>query len=165
MFSIPIHSLEQRTAFIDRLARRPDSLAHRAGDEPNAPIGVRAARLVRVGGGRILRRGAAVSVASGVASTSTVEVNFAALAGAFARRLHDVDAFTVTSDQSERYARALALTTPRSRRSLYLTTRSIFVTDVEHVAAFNRVFAEVFGAPAGTDRHREGEIARVLAPA
>ena len=34
---------------------------------------------------------------------------------------------------------------PVSRRRLYWTARAVFVSDPAHVAAFDRVFAEVFG--------------------
>ncbi|MDX6717998.1 MAG: hypothetical protein QOJ63_252 [Solirubrobacteraceae bacterium] len=58
-----------------------------------------------------------------------------------------------------RYARALQLDMPRSRRSLYYLTREIFVTDAGQVATFDLMFAQVFGKPAGADRHREGATA------
>ncbi len=67
------------------------------------------------------------------------------LACAFSQRLHDA-ALPVTPAQSVQYATALHLATPVSRRRLYFLTRAIFVTDLEQVTTFNRVFAEIFGA-------------------
>ena len=51
----------------------------------------------------------------------------------------------MTPDRAVGFARALALTRPVSRRRLYWTARSVFVSDQAQVAAFDRVFAEVFG--------------------
>jgi uncharacterized protein len=73
------------------------------------------------------------------------EVDLPALASAFSQRLHEAGV-PVTPSQTEQYTRALKLTKPVSRRRLYCTTRAIFVTGFQQVAAFNRVFAEVFGA-------------------
>jgi uncharacterized protein with von Willebrand factor type A (vWA) domain len=72
------------------------------------------------------------------------------LACAFSQRLHDAD-MPVTPTQSVQYATALHLATPVSRRRLYFMTRAIFVTDLEQVATFNRVFAEIFGARGKTE--------------
>src|SRR5918998_6743056 len=73
------------------------------------------------------------------------EVDLPGLASAFSQRLHEAGV-PVTPSQTEQYTRALKLTKPVSRRQLYCTTRAIFVTGFQQVAAFNRVFAEVFGA-------------------
>jgi uncharacterized protein with von Willebrand factor type A (vWA) domain len=72
------------------------------------------------------------------------------LACAFSQRLHDAD-MPVTPAQSVQYAAALHLATPVSRRRLYFVTRAIFVTDLEQVATFNGVFAEIFGARGKTE--------------
>jgi uncharacterized protein with von Willebrand factor type A (vWA) domain len=77
----------------------------------------------------------------------TFDVDAAALATAVGQRLHQAD-MEVTPRQSEHYARSLQLAKPSSRRELYHTTRAIFVTDLDQVATFDRVFAEVFGAAA-----------------
>jgi len=78
-----------------------------------------------------------------------LNVDLAALATAVGQRMHEAD-MTVTPAQSEQYARSLQLAKPSSRHELYLTTRAIFVTDMEQVATFDRVFAELFGARAET---------------
>ena len=77
--------------------------------------------------------------------STTLDVDLVALASAFGQRLHEAD-LPVTPLQSEQYVRSLQLVQPRSRQALYLTTRAIFVTDVEDVARFDDAFAEVFGA-------------------
>ena len=68
-----------------------------------------------------------------------------ALAAAFSRRLRGAG-LHVTPSQCELYARSLGLTAPESRTALYWTTRSVFVTDTQQVAGFDRVFRDVFGA-------------------
>lgn len=73
------------------------------------------------------------------------DVDLPGLASAFGQRLHDAG-LQVTPTQSEQYAHALALTRPQSRRRLYHATRAVFVTHVQQVPTFNRVFLEVFGA-------------------
>jgi uncharacterized protein with von Willebrand factor type A (vWA) domain len=78
----------------------------------------------------------------------TLEIDLAALAVAIGQRLHAAD-LQVTPDQAERYAMSLRLTTPLTRQALYHTTRVSFVTDIDQMQTFDRVFAEVFG-PAGT---------------
>jgi uncharacterized protein with von Willebrand factor type A (vWA) domain len=60
------------------------------------------------------------------------------------RRLHDAGV-PVTPARSADFARALTLTRPVARRRLYWTARAVFVTDPSQVAAFDRVFREVFG--------------------
>jgi uncharacterized protein with von Willebrand factor type A (vWA) domain len=84
------------------------------------------------------------------------QVDLPRLASAFSQRLHDADA-PVTLDQSVQYVRALRLTTPASRWRLYVTTRAIFVTDLDQLATFNSVFAQVFGAR-GTAPDDEFEV-------
>jgi uncharacterized protein with von Willebrand factor type A (vWA) domain len=78
---------------------------------------------------------------------ATLDLDLAALAGAFGQRLHDAGV-SVTPDQSQRYALSLQLVKPATLRQLYFTTRSIFVTDPDELATFDRVFGEVFD-PAG----------------
>jgi uncharacterized protein len=77
------------------------------------------------------------------------DVDLPGLASAFSQRLHAAGV-PVTPSQTEQYTRALKLTKPVSRRRLYCTTRAIFVTGFQQVAAFNRVFAEVFGTRKST---------------
>jgi uncharacterized protein with von Willebrand factor type A (vWA) domain len=90
-----------------------------------------------------------VGADDGVFRLETMQLDLPAVVGAFSQRLHD-GGVSVTPAQSGQYVRALQLTQPGSRRQLYLTTRAIFVTDVHHVATFDRVFAEVFGSRASS---------------
>jgi uncharacterized protein len=78
----------------------------------------------------------------------TIELDLPPLAAALARRLHDAGV-PMTPDRAAGFARALDLVRPVSRRRLYWTARSVFVSDQAHAAAFDRVFAEVFGSAAG----------------
>src|SRR4051794_15397836 len=55
----------------------------------------------------------------------------------------------MTPDRSAAFARALGLVRPVSRRRLYWTARSVLLSDQAHAAAFDRVFAEVFGQREG----------------
>jgi uncharacterized protein with von Willebrand factor type A (vWA) domain len=75
---------------------------------------------------------------------TTYDVNLAALATSVGQRLHRAD-MPVTPHQSVQFARALQMTDLGSRRALYNMARAIFVTDVDQVATFDRVFTEVFG--------------------
>jgi hypothetical protein len=92
------------------------------------------------------------------------DVELPGLASAFSQRLHEAGV-PVTPSQTEQYARALKLTKPVSRRRLYCTTRAVFVTGFQQVAAFNRVFAQVFGSrkrssnPDDFEIEMEGEAA------
>ena len=78
----------------------------------------------------------------------TVELDLPALAGAFARRLHDAGV-PVTPERAARFAEALVLVRPIARRRLYWTARATLVTDATQVRAFDAVFAGVFGAGEG----------------
>ena len=72
------------------------------------------------------------------------DVDLPGLSSAFSQRLHEAGV-PVTPSQTEQYTRALKLTKPVSRRRLYCTTRAIFVTGFQQVAAFDKVFGQVFG--------------------
>ncbi len=76
-------------------------------------------------------------------SVETLHLDLPALVGAFSQRLHD-EGVPVTPLQSANYANALTLVKPQSRRRLYWTTRAVFVTAVQQLPAFNRVFEEIF---------------------
>jgi uncharacterized protein with von Willebrand factor type A (vWA) domain len=89
----------------------------------------------------------------------TLELDLPALAGEFGRRLHEAG-LPVTAERSARFAQALVLVKPISRRRLYFTARAVFVSDSAQVRAFSSVFAAVFGGlgvapefemPAGAD--------------
>jgi uncharacterized protein len=75
----------------------------------------------------------------------TIELDLPALAGAFSDRLRAAG-LPVSVDLAARFAQALVLVRPVSRRRLYWTARAVFVSDRSHVRAFDRVFREVFGA-------------------
>jgi uncharacterized protein with von Willebrand factor type A (vWA) domain len=75
----------------------------------------------------------------------TIELDLAATAAAFERRLRDTG-LPVGSDHAARFAAALAVTRPIARRRLYWTARAVFVSDRTQVAAFDAVFSAVFGA-------------------
>ncbi|MEA2161085.1 MAG: uncharacterized protein QOD66_3465 [Solirubrobacteraceae bacterium] len=74
----------------------------------------------------------------------TVRLDLPALVGAFGRRLHEAGV-PVTAERSARFAQALRVVAPVSRRRLYWTARGVFVSDRTQVAAFDAVFAEIFG--------------------
>ncbi len=62
----------------------------------------------------------------------------------------------VTTERAARFAQALAVVRPISRRRLYWTARATFVTDRTQVPAFDSVFFGVFGG--GGRRRDEPEI-------
>jgi uncharacterized protein len=74
----------------------------------------------------------------------TIELELAPLAVQFGGRLQDAGV-PVGVERAARFAQALKLVRPISRSRLYWTARSAFVTERSQVAAFNRVFAEIFG--------------------
>jgi uncharacterized protein len=80
----------------------------------------------------------------------TIHLDLPALAGAFSRRLHEAGVPT-TPERSAHFARALAIVRPITRRRLYWTARSVFVSDQAQTSAFDAVFASIFaaGAPSG----------------
>jgi uncharacterized protein with von Willebrand factor type A (vWA) domain len=79
----------------------------------------------------------------------TIELDLPAVAGAFGRRLHDAGV-PVTAERSARFAAALRLVRPESRRRLYWTARAIFVSDQSQLGAFDAAFLAVFGAGEGS---------------
>ena len=76
----------------------------------------------------------------------TIVLDLPPLAAGLSRRLHDAGV-PMTPERPADFARALTLVRPVSRRRLYWTARSVFVSDQAHAAAFDRVFFSVFGAP------------------
>ena len=77
--------------------------------------------------------------------TETFVLDLPALVAGFGRRLHDAGV-PVTADRSARFAQALALVRPVSRRRLYWTARAAFVSDPAQSRAFDAVFFAVFGS-------------------
>ena len=81
----------------------------------------------------------------------TVELDLPAVAGAFARRLHEAG-MPVTPARSADVARALAIVRPESRRRLYWTMRSVLVTDPAEVRIFDGRFARCSATAVPTRR-------------
>jgi hypothetical protein len=84
----------------------------------------------------------------------TIELDLAPLAVQFAGRLQDAGV-PVGVEREARFAEALKLIRPISRSRLYWTARSAFVTERSQVAAFNRVFAEIFGREGPGEQHAD----------
>ncbi len=87
----------------------------------------------------------------------TVDLPLPATATAFGRRLRDAG-LPVGPERAARFADALAVVAPISRRRLYWTARAVFVSDRSQVEAFDRVFFSVFGL------HRAAEPEPLPAP-
>jgi uncharacterized protein with von Willebrand factor type A (vWA) domain len=81
-----------------------------------------------------------------------VELDLPPLTAAFSRRLHAAG-LPVTPARSVEFARALTVVEPLTRRRLYWTARSVYVTDQAQGRAFDAVFWSVFGDPAS-----EGDV-------
>ena len=77
----------------------------------------------------------------------TIHLDLPPLAGALGQRLRAAGV-PVTPERSAGFARALTLVRPNSRRRLYWTAHSVFVSDQSHVQAFDAVFRAVFGGAA-----------------
>jgi uncharacterized protein len=77
-------------------------------------------------------------------SVRTIHLDLPALAGAFSRRLREAGV-PITAERGARFAQALALVKPISRRRLYWTARAVLVSDSAQVKAFDAVFSSVFG--------------------
>jgi uncharacterized protein with von Willebrand factor type A (vWA) domain len=90
----------------------------------------------------------------------TIELDLPALAAAFGQRLHAAG-LPMTPTRATELARALALVRPVSRRRLYWTARAVLVSDPTQVAAFDRVFFEVFGGGERDERFDLDEIPTV----
>jgi len=93
----------------------------------------------------------------------TIELDLAALAGAFGRRLHDAGV-PVTAERAARFAQALVLVRPISRRRLYWTARAALVSGRAQVPAFDAVFAAVFGSRTDDTPLETEDLRRVAAP-
>jgi uncharacterized protein len=91
----------------------------------------------------------------------TIHLDLAPLAGSLGQRLRDAGV-PVTPERSADFARALGLVRPDSRRRLYWTARSVFVSDRSHAKAFDAVFRSIFGAP-GAPEPGEPEGAETVA--
>jgi uncharacterized protein with von Willebrand factor type A (vWA) domain len=80
-------------------------------------------------------------------AVETIHLDLPPLAGVLGQRLRAAGV-PVTPERSADFARALTLVRPNSRRRLYFTARSVFVSDQSHLQAFDAVFESIFGAPA-----------------
>jgi hypothetical protein len=96
-------------------------------------------------------------------AVQTMQLDLPALAGEFGRRLNEAGV-PVTAERSARFAQALALVRPVSRRRLYYTARAVFVSDPTQMQAFDRVFGEIFRGVGG-DRGPEPDSSSPVAPA
>ena len=74
----------------------------------------------------------------------TIHLDLPALAGAFSRRLREAGV-PITAERAARFAHALTLVKPITRRRLYWTARAVLVSDAGQVKAFDSVFVSVFG--------------------
>ena len=77
-------------------------------------------------------------------TVQTIHLDLPALAGAFSRRLREAGV-PITAERASRFAHALTLVKPITRRRLYWTARAVLVSDSGQVKAFDFVFASVFG--------------------
>jgi uncharacterized protein len=89
-------------------------------------------------------------VPNGVFRLETLHLDLPPLVGALSRRLHDAG-LPVTPARSADFARALTLVRPITRRRLYWTARSVFVSDQAQVKAFDAVFFAIFGSRAESE--------------
>ena len=94
----------------------------------------------------------------------TIHLDLPPLAGALGQRLRDAGV-PVTPERSAEFARALTLVRPESRRRLYWTARSIFVSDRSQAAAFDAVFRSVFGEQPPSEAPPPEDAETVPAPA
>jgi uncharacterized protein len=84
-------------------------------------------------------------VADRAFSVTTIHLDLPAVVGAFSRRLRDAGV-PMTAERAARFAQALTLVRPITRRRLYWTARAVLVSDSSHIKAFDSVFFSVFGS-------------------
>jgi len=94
----------------------------------------------------------------------TIHLDLPALAGAFSRRLREAGV-PMTAERAARFAEALRLVRPVSRRRLYWTARAVLVTDSAQVKAFDSVFSAVFGGREPASDFEPDDVQTVPAPA
>ncbi len=87
---------------------------------------------------------------------ATIELPLPEMAAAFERRLRDAG-LAVGPERAARFADALAVVRPISRRRLYWTARAVFVSARTQLPAFDAVFFEVFGLRPELERFDEPE--------
>jgi uncharacterized protein len=91
-------------------------------------------------------------------TVQTIHLDLPALAGAFSRRLRDAGV-PITAERAARFAHALTLVKPVSRRRLYWTARAVLVSDSAQLKAFDSVFSSVFGGRALPSEPEPEEVA------
>src|SRR4029077_7658231 len=98
-----------------------------------------------------------------VFGVETITLDLPPLAAALSRRLHE-GGVPVTPGRAAAFAQALALTKPITRRRLYWTARTVFVSDPAQAAAFDVVFFSVFGAGAQDEDFDPDDAHTVASP-
>jgi uncharacterized protein len=93
----------------------------------------------------------------------TIHLDLPALVGELGRRLRAAGVPTTPGRLAD-LARALTLVRPVARRRLYWTARAVLVSDPAQVAAFDRVFFEVFGGREREQSFDPDEVRTVAAP-
>ena len=91
-------------------------------------------------------------------AVETIHLDLPPLAAALSRRLRDAG-LPMTPERAGDFARALALVRPITRRRLYWTARSVFLSDQAQAAAFDAVFASIFGGAAAQPPPPGSELA------
>jgi hypothetical protein len=91
----------------------------------------------------------------------TIVLDLPAVVGALSGRLAAAGV-PVTPDRSAALARSLTVVRPVARRRLYWTARAVLVSDPTQVAAFDAVFAEVFGDGGAGDEEPEPDDQRTV---
>jgi uncharacterized protein with von Willebrand factor type A (vWA) domain len=86
----------------------------------------------------------------------TIQLDLPAVSAAFSRQLHAAG-LPMTAERAARFAEALTLVRPITRRRLYWTARGVFVSDASQQGAFDAVFAAVFGSSSRDEREPEAE--------
>jgi uncharacterized protein len=84
----------------------------------------------------------------------TIRLDLPSLVATLGQRLRSAGV-PVTPERSAAFAQALTLTRPNTRRRLYWTARSVFVSDRAHAEAFDQVFGSIFGGSAAEPQDAE----------
>jgi uncharacterized protein len=103
------------------------------------------------------------AVADRAFSVQTIHLDLPAVVGAFSRRLREAGV-PMTAERAARFAQALTLVKPVSRRRLYWTARAVLVSDSSHVRAFDSVFFSVFGSHDAPPEHELEHVEAVPEP-
>ncbi len=93
----------------------------------------------------------------------TIHLDLPSLAGSVGQRLREAGV-PVTSERSADFVRALTLVRPDSRRRLYWTARSVFVSDQSQAATFDAVFRSIFGGAVAPQIVEPEDVQTVPAP-